>query len=136
MKPVKVVLCQDFSNGGHCDKGSSCTFAHGLLELHEFRTKQVENYLAIHISLCYLVAFQVPNYRTTLCQAWSSKGTCMYGDTCMYAHGSHQLRNRFATGGASSGGSGHFVIGGRAGGSSGHLDFGASGVPDTKRLRI
>jgi len=111
VKPVKVVLCQDFNNGGHCDKGSSCTFAHGLMELHEYRTKQV------------------PNYRTTLCQTWNTKGTCMYGETCMYAHGSHQLRNKFVTGG-----SGHFVLGG--GGSNGHFDFGASGMPDCKRVRI
>jgi len=116
VKPVKVVLCQDFNNGGHCDKGSSCTFAHGLMELHEYRTKQV------------------PNYRTTLCQTWNTKGTCMYGETCMYAHGSHQLRNKFVTGGASVGGSGHFVLGG--GGSPGHFDFGASGMPDCKRVRI
>ena len=35
---------------------------------------------------------QVPNYRTTLCQSWSSSGQCQYGETCMYAHGHSQLR--------------------------------------------
>ena len=94
---------------------------------------KINGHLTSHFSIS-IISLQVPNYRTTLCQAWSSKGTCMYGDTCMYAHGSHQLRNRFVTGGASGGGSGHFISG--SGGSSGHFDFGASGMPDCKRVRI
>lgn len=40
-KPVKVVLCQKFSNSDRCDKGTACTFAHGLSELHEYRARQV-----------------------------------------------------------------------------------------------
>lgn len=75
-RPVKVVLCQSYSSAGHCDRGASCTFAHGLSELHQYRTQQV------------------PNYRTTLCQAWSNSGQCRYGETCMYAHGHLQLRNK------------------------------------------
>lgn len=78
-RPVKVVLCQSYSNAGHCDRGMSCTFAHGLSELHQYRAQQV------------------PNYRTTLCQAWRSSGQCKYGETCMYAHGQLQLRNKPTT---------------------------------------
>merc|ERR1719154_456536 len=73
-KPVKVVLCQQYKQGGNCERGGSCQFAHGLMELHEYRARQV------------------PNYKTTLCQLWSSTGQCSYGDTCMYAHGRGQLR--------------------------------------------
>ena len=36
---------------------------------------------------------QVPNYKTTLCQPWSSTGQCSYESTCMYAHGRGQLRD-------------------------------------------
>ena len=75
-RPLKVVLCQIYSNAGHCDRGTSCTFAHGLGELHQYRAQQV------------------PNYRTTLCLAWSSSGQCKYGETCMYAHGPLQLRTK------------------------------------------
>jgi len=77
MKPVKVVLCEDFKISGKCLRGDSCSFAHGLQELHEHRIKQV------------------PNYRTTMCESFSKFNMCMYGDTCMYAHGAHQLRNKF-----------------------------------------
>jgi len=77
MKPVKVVLCEDFRISGKCLRGDSCSFAHGLQELHEHRIKQV------------------PNYRTTMCESFSKYNMCIYGDTCMYAHGAHQLRNKF-----------------------------------------
>ena len=75
-RPVKVVLCQSYSNAGHCDRGNACTFAHGLAELHQYRAQQV------------------PNYRTTLCQAWNSSDHRKYGEICMYAHGHLQLRNK------------------------------------------
>jgi hypothetical protein len=39
-KPVKVVLCERFSQG-HCDRGDACQFAHGLQELHTYRARQV-----------------------------------------------------------------------------------------------
>jgi len=73
-KPVKVVLCQQHSQTGQCERGSACQFAHGVQELHFYRAKQV------------------PNYKTTLCQPWESTGQCSYGETCMYAHGRGQLR--------------------------------------------
>ena len=40
-KPVKVVLCQQYTKDGHCERGASCQFAHGLQELHIYRAKQV-----------------------------------------------------------------------------------------------
>ena len=40
-KPVKMVMCVNFNNSGHCDRGETCTYAHGLDELHEYRMKQV-----------------------------------------------------------------------------------------------
>eukprot|EP00092_Neocalanus_flemingeri_P038398 GFUD01041804.1.p1 GENE.GFUD01041804.1~~GFUD01041804.1.p1 ORF type:complete len:201 (+),score=67.80 GFUD01041804.1:37-603(+) len=73
-KPVKVVLCQQHSQSGNCERGDDCQFAHGLEELQAHRTRQV------------------PNYKTTLCQPWTSTGQCSYGDTCMYAHGREELR--------------------------------------------
>jgi len=79
-RPVKVVLCQVYSQGGRCERGPACTFAHGMEELHVYRTRQV------------------PNYRTTLCQTWSNSGQCRYGETCMYAHGNGQLRTKTTSG--------------------------------------
>ena len=46
-KPLKMVMCVNFNNSGHCDRGETCTYAHGLSELHEYRMKQVK----IHPSL-------------------------------------------------------------------------------------
>ena len=48
-KPVKMVMCVNFNNSGHCDRGETCTYAHGLDELHEYRMKQVRrtNVLAL-----------------------------------------------------------------------------------------
>ena len=40
-KPVKVVLCQQYSQAGNCERGTSCQFAHGLMELHEYGARQV-----------------------------------------------------------------------------------------------
>ena len=40
-KPVKVVLCQQHSQTGHCERGDDCQFAHGLQELHLYRARQV-----------------------------------------------------------------------------------------------
>ena len=67
VKPVKVVLCQDFNNGGHCDKGSSCTFAHGLMELHEYRTKQVQtNFVTL-----YFLFYLYTHYRSRITELLS-----------------------------------------------------------------
>ena len=44
LRPVKVVLCQSFSQGTNCDRGPSCTFAHGMEELHIYRARQVTVY--------------------------------------------------------------------------------------------
>ena len=42
-KPVKMVMCVNYNNSGHCDRGETCTYAHGLEELHEYRMKQVSD---------------------------------------------------------------------------------------------
>ena len=55
----------------------------------------IENHHNLNISkfTAYITTLlQVPNYKTTLCQPWTSSGQCSYGDTCMYAHGRAQLR--------------------------------------------
>jgi len=99
-KPVKVVLCERFSQG-HCDRGPSCQFAHGLQELHMYRARQRmwcgfeggrgwinNNWIPAR------TLQKVPNYKTTLCKSWSAApGSCEYGETCMYAHGASELRS-------------------------------------------
>ena len=67
------------------------------------------------ITLIFWFDVQVPNYRTTLCQTWSTQGSCSYGDTCMYAHGNHELRVKNPA--------------------SDLAELGISG-PDTKRIRL
>ena len=42
-KPVKVVLCQQYSQAGTCERGDGCQFAHGLQELQLYRTRQVSS---------------------------------------------------------------------------------------------
>ena len=56
-KPLKMVMCVNFNNSGHCDRGETCTYAHGLSELHEYRMKQVK----IHPSfaLLWLLSFDL-----------------------------------------------------------------------------
>ena len=47
-KPVKVVLCQQYSQAGNCERGEACQFAHGLQELHYYRARQVRGELLNH----------------------------------------------------------------------------------------
>jgi len=97
-KPVKVVLCERFSQG-HCDRGPTCQFAHGLQELHMYRARQRMwcRFQGGWLNNNWIPAStlqKVPNYKTTLCKSWSAApGSCEYGETCMYAHGASELRS-------------------------------------------
>ena len=33
-------------------------------------------------------------FKTEICKFWQLNGTCEYGDTCSFAHGSHELKQR------------------------------------------
>ena len=33
-------------------------------------------------------------FKTEICKFWQLHGTCEYGDTCSFAHGSHELKQR------------------------------------------
>jgi len=33
-----------------------------------------------------------PRFKTEICRNFKEKGTCLYGDLCQFAHGSHELR--------------------------------------------
>lgn len=68
----KVVLCDKYPK--MCDMGDRCHYAHGYEELHYYRVKQV------------------PNYKKTLCKSWDETGKCQWEKTCMFAHGTHELR--------------------------------------------
>ena len=52
-KPVKVVLCQQYSQAGNCERGEACQFAHGLQELHYYRARQVR-FQYFHYRVCKL----------------------------------------------------------------------------------
>ena len=68
----------------------------------------------------------MPNYKTTLCKSWSAApGSCEYGETCMYAHGSQELRTI-------QGDKDLQGFGGRRGEEAG----GMVGIPDPKRMRM
>ena len=43
-RPVKVVLCQQYTQAGDCERGEACHFAHGLQELHYYRARQVRGH--------------------------------------------------------------------------------------------
>lgn len=83
----KVVLCTKFERN-ICDKGSQCNFAHGLEELDFYRTKQV------------------PNYKRALCKSYEETGSCEWNQTCMFAHGSRELRMEAGPSGMGGGGGG------------------------------
>jgi len=68
----KVVMCE--FNNDNCLKGPRCYFAHSYAELHYYRAKQV------------------PNYKRSLCKSWEEGGNCQWNKTCMFAHGSNELR--------------------------------------------
>jgi len=68
----KVVMCE--FNNDNCKKGPRCYFAHSYAELHYYRAKQV------------------PNYKRSLCKSWEEGGNCQWNKTCMFAHGSSELR--------------------------------------------
>jgi len=64
----KTALCV-FFEGGHCEKGRDCEFAHGLDEMRK-----------------------PPDLaKTSLCQKWIH-GTCPHKDCCLFAHGKRELR--------------------------------------------
>mmetsp|Transcript_97605 Transcript_97605/g.172874 ORF Transcript_97605/g.172874 Transcript_97605/m.172874 type:complete len:389 (-) Transcript_97605:132-1298(-) len=67
----KTRICQAYMMGG-CNK-ESCNFAHGLQELRS-------------TDFCY---------KTSLCM-WHSKGKCMNGSRCRFAHGHKELRHQQA----------------------------------------
>lgn len=69
----KVVMCDKYPD--FCGMGDRCHYAHGYDELFEYRGKQV------------------PNYKRSLCKSWEESGTCQWDKTCMFAHGSHELRS-------------------------------------------
>ena len=35
-----------------------------------------------------------PKYKTAICEAWKSNGTCDRGSNCIYAHGQSDLRQK------------------------------------------
>jgi hypothetical protein len=64
----KTALCI-FFEGGHCEKGRDCDFAHGQQEMRK-----------------------LPDLaKTSLCQKWMH-GTCPHEDRCLFAHGKRELR--------------------------------------------
>ena len=64
----KTALCV-FFEGGHCEKGRDCDFAHGEQEMRKSPD------LA----------------KTSLCQKWVH-GKCPHEDRCLFAHGKRELR--------------------------------------------
>jgi len=98
----KVVMCDKFQT--HCDMGERCNYAHGYEELKFYRLKQV------------------PNYKKTLCKSFDETGSCQWNMTCMFAHGTHELRLEDELVGGRSGGAGSSSGGARSssGGGGGH----------------
>jgi len=65
----KTKLCKFWSRG-QCERGPSCTFAHGRTELRSKPTL----------------------FRTEMCFDFVKTGACDYGDTCRYAHDLQDIR--------------------------------------------
>lgn len=61
---VKKKICRDWAEG-QCTRGSSCSFAHGNEEIH--------------------------NFKKILCKNFEANGSCPHGAECHFAHGVHEL---------------------------------------------
>ncbi|XP_003375571.1 conserved hypothetical protein [Trichinella spiralis] len=68
----KTRMCRYFVNGPGCRFGSSCFFAHNLVEL---RPSMYRNFL----------------YKTEPCRNLRTWGHCKYGPRCLYLHGDEQF---------------------------------------------
>ncbi|XP_077400865.1 cysteine three histidine 1 [Vanacampus margaritifer] len=68
----KTELCVRYASTGCCKYAESCTFAHGLRDLH--------------------VPFRHPKYKTELCRSYHEAGYCYYGSRCLFVHGATEQR--------------------------------------------
>ncbi|KRZ03310.1 Zinc finger protein 36, C3H1 type-like 1 [Trichinella zimbabwensis] len=68
----KTRMCRYFVNGPGCRFGSSCFFAHNLVEL---RPSMYRNFL----------------YKTEPCRNLRTWGHCKYGPRCLYLHGDERF---------------------------------------------
>jgi len=68
----KVVMCDKGEE--QCMMKERCNYAHSYEELDFYRLKQV------------------PNYKRTICRSWEETRSCQWEKTCMFAHGSQELR--------------------------------------------
>eukprot|EP00299_Pterocystis_sp_00344_P016097 c8062_g1_i1.p1 GENE.c8062_g1_i1~~c8062_g1_i1.p1 ORF type:complete len:257 (+),score=46.35 c8062_g1_i1:79-849(+) len=68
----KTCLCNFYTRGVKCPKGSACTYAHGPQELR--------------------------TYKTVLCREFTEQGICGRKDKCTFAHGEAELRNKSGLG--------------------------------------
>ncbi|XP_077357033.1 cysteine three histidine 1 [Festucalex cinctus] len=68
----KTELCVRYASTGCCKYAESCTFAHGLRDLH--------------------VPFRHPKYKTELCRSYHEAGYCYYGSRCLFVHGAAEQR--------------------------------------------
>lgn len=72
----KTKLCNNWLDNT-CKYGDDCAFAHGINDLKGVKIIKKE---------------PPSNYKTKLCNTWTSKGYCSYGDKCMFAHGKDDLK--------------------------------------------
>eukprot|EP00927_Polykrikos_kofoidii_P038521 TRINITY_DN3290_c0_g1_i1.p1 TRINITY_DN3290_c0_g1~~TRINITY_DN3290_c0_g1_i1.p1 ORF type:complete len:602 (-),score=88.33 TRINITY_DN3290_c0_g1_i1:104-1909(-) len=89
----KRTICK-FWVEGNCERGDNCGFAHGEQEIGQSSKLAVENALLGKVSRqehTGAVA-QAPGVmeKRTICKFWS-EGCCERGNSCGFAHGSHEL---------------------------------------------
>ena len=107
----RSALCHAFENTGRCNKGGSCTFAHGRGQL---RTSLCTSFAATgkceYGAQCRFAHGEADLrekpaadllWKTQLCAAWRDRGQCFKGGACNFAHGESDLRH---SGGSSDGG--------------------------------
>ncbi|CAJ0933073.1 unnamed protein product, partial [Mesorhabditis belari] len=102
----KTRLCKTFQSTGSCPHGERCRFAHGERELqsavlltgenekHQMRNTKFEpNHQRRIEAIRGNSPTSYANYKTRMCSAFSTKGYCLHGDNCRYAHAETELRS-------------------------------------------
>merc|ERR1712018_730259 len=87
----KTTLCKNYMEGGNCNYGAKCTFAHGPMEL-----RCMENAAGggppMHAPPANPMAMANPRYKTSMCNSMVNEGQCQRGALCHFAHSPQEMR--------------------------------------------
>eukprot|EP00434_Breviolum_minutum_P013275 symbB.v1.2.011695.t1/scaffold787.1/size162597/6 len=92
VKNYKTVMCKFHEQQGWCPRGNSCTYAHGAHELGgggKGKGKGKGGVLGLMDGGGG--GHNAAKFKTQLCN-YFMQGSCQKADSCVFAHGPHELR--------------------------------------------